>query len=85
MTCPFSKFKDLFGAPNTGLHAYRVNTPLGSIAYLDVLSSLIISYGVSEFLEIDYPKAAAITFGSGIIAHRLFCVDTTIDKLLFKT
>lgn len=81
--CPFGKFKNLLGAPGTGIHSYRINTPIGSIAYLDVAGSVALAYGISEYMDIDLNKALVLTFGTGIIAHRLCCVPTPINQFLF--
>lgn len=73
------KYKNMFGEPNTGLHSYRIF----NIAIVDVLLTLILAYIISYFLQIPFLFSALFMFLLGIVAHRLFCVRTTIDKLLF--
>ena len=77
--CPYSK---IFGEVGKGLHSYRIF----DIAYIDVILTMIGAYFVNKYF---YPskKYCSIlfwTFITGIVAHRLFCVRTTVDKLLFK-
>ena len=73
-----SKYKDIFGAPNTGLHKYR----LFNIAIIDVIMTIIAIIILSKFYNPVYLTIGL--FGLGIISHRLFGVRTTIDKLLFS-
>jgi hypothetical protein len=73
------KYKDIFDPPNTGVHSYR----LFNIAIVDVIATLVLSYFISILINTDYIHTTIILFILGIIIHRLFCVRTTIDKLLF--
>jgi hypothetical protein len=74
------KYKDIFGAPNTGAHRYRIF----NIAIVDVLVTLIGAYVISLYVSYTFTTVAIIVFIAGIIAHRLFCVRTTVDKFLFS-
>lgn len=73
------KYKDMFGKPNEGAHSYRIF----NIAIVDVLATIIVAYIISDMYNYNFYKTLGILFIIGIIAHRLFCVRTTIDKLLF--
>ena len=73
------KYKDIFGEPNTGLHKYRIK----DIAIVDILALLISSYIISYKYNICIIKTIIILFLLGIILHRIFCVRTTIDKIIF--
>jgi hypothetical protein len=77
MLCPY---KDIFGKVGEGAHSYRV----ANIAIVDVIMTIVAAF-ILHFL---YPKysvlsIAIVLFLLGIILHRLFCVRTTIDRLLF--
>lgn len=77
MLCPY---KDLLGKVGEGVHSYRV----ANIAIVDVIMTIVAAF-ILHFL---YPKysvlsIAIVLFLLGIILHRLFCVRTTIDRLLF--
>lgn len=73
-------YKDILGEVNKGVHSYR----LYDIAIIDVIMTLIFSYIINIITTINLYKIIIILFILGIIMHRLFCVRTTIDKLLFQ-
>ena len=73
------QYKDIFGKPNTGVHQYRIL----NIAIVDVVCVLIGGYFISKYFKTDIYYTLAFIFIAGIIAHRMFCVRTTVDKLLF--
>ena len=73
------KYKDIFGKPNTGVHKYR----LFGLAIVDVILTIIGGYLIAIIFKKSFLYTTIILFVIGIIAHRLFCVRTTIDKLLF--
>ena len=80
------KYKNILGKPNEGIHSVRIF----NIAIMDVLSTIIVGIIIQLFLMrvchiyIDLFIILFILFSLGILLHRLFCVRTTIDKLLFK-
>lgn len=80
MTNPFCKYKDLFGKPNEGLRKYRIF----DIAILDTSVVIIIGILFSWVTKINIWLTLAVLFISGILAHRLFCVRTGIDRFLFE-
>ena len=77
----FCKYKDSLGKPKTGLHSYRVF----NIAIIDVILTILfvkfIQYYIFE--DTNFWVVLLATFILGIIMHRIFCVKTTIDKLIF--
>ena len=75
----FCKYKNILGEPNKGVHSYKIL----NIAVVDVILTLIISKIISYYNEIEFWKTTTGLFLLGILLHRLFCVRTTIDKLLF--
>jgi hypothetical protein len=77
----FCRYKNLLGKVNTGLHSYR----LFNIAILDVILTFLgalIIYKIKP--NYKFINILTILFLLGIVLHRLFCVETTIDRLLFK-
>ena len=83
------KYKNIFGETNTGIHSIRVF----DIAIFDVLSTIIGGIVIHQIIIISILDMGNIIklwmvvvslFILGIILHRLFCVRTTVDKLLFK-
>jgi hypothetical protein len=73
------KYKNILGVPGKGVHSYRIF----NIAIVDVLLTLILAYIISYIFKKSFFWVSVILFILGIILHRLFCVRTTIDKLLF--
>ena len=73
------KYKDILGNPNQGVHSYRIF----NIAIVDVLLTIIVSYILSIVTKYKFIYTLLFMFILGIISHRIFCVRTTIDKLLF--
>ena len=75
------KYRDALGVPGKGVHSLRV----GGIARADVVMTLIGAYIIAYYARASFAWTAAGLFLLGIILHRMFCVRTTIDKLLFPT
>lgn len=73
------KYKNAFGEPNTGLRKYRIF----DIAILDTAVVIVIGYLISWFLKWNLWITLGSLFLLGIFAHRIFCVRTGVDKLLF--
>ena len=74
------KYKDILGKPKEGLHKYR----LFGVAIVDVLLTIIVALLISYFFKLSFWITLVILFLLGIILHRIICVRTTIDKVLFK-
>jgi len=73
------KYKDILGKPGQGIHSFRIF----NIAIADVLLTILAAYILSIFTKINLVYTLIFMFILGIISHRIFCVRTTIDKLLF--
>ena len=70
---------NIFGAPRTAVHSYRVF----DVAVVDVVGTLGIALLVSYFMGISFLKACVLSFGAGIVLHRLAGVRTKVDTVLF--
>jgi hypothetical protein len=73
------KYKDIIGKPNTGIHKYRIF----DIAVVDVAVTILAGFLLSWFFEWNIWYTLGGIFLLGIISHRIFCVRSTVDKLLF--
>ena len=73
------KYKNLFGVPKKGIHSYR----LFGIAIVDVIETILGALLFSYIFNYSFLYTTIVFFIIGIILHRLFCVRTTVDKLLF--
>ncbi len=79
------KYKDILGKPGTGAHSYRVF----NVAIVDVILTIILGFVLHRIIVIKYNWVSIWwvmigVFLFGIVSHRLFCVRTTVDKLLFS-
>lgn len=79
MSCPFKDYSDIFGKPNEGAHSYRFL----NLAIIDVILTIIGSFIIAKLFNLNFLLVLLIIFILGIILHRLFCVNTTINKLIF--
>jgi len=82
------KYKNVFGEPNTGIHSIRIF----NIAIFDVLSTILVGVLFHQFIIVQWLQMSSsiklwmvlvFLFALGIFLHRLFCVRTTVDKILF--
>ena len=77
----FCKYKNIFGKVGEGIHSFR----LFNISIVDVLIVIFLAYFIHLFIpSYNFIYILILLFVIGIIIHRLFCVQTTIDKLLFE-
>ena len=73
----FCQYKDLLGIPSKGIHFH-----IFGIAIMDVIMTIIGGILLAYIFKWNYFWTILILFVLGIILHRLFCVRTTIDKLI---
>jgi len=75
------KYKDIFGKVGEGVHSYRIF----NIAIVDVLLTVLAAFIIYLLIpKYNFFYILIVLFIIGIILHRIFCVRTTVDKLLFK-
>lgn len=79
MSCPFKNYSEIFGKPNEGVHSYRFL----NLAIVDVIMTIIGSFIIAKLFNLNFLLVLSFIFILGIILHRLFCVNTTINKLIF--
>jgi hypothetical protein len=75
------KYKDIFGEVNKGVHSYRIFNIAIVDVVLTILGAVLIKFFMPNY-NINY--ILICLFILGIIAHRIFCVRTTVDKFLFS-
>jgi hypothetical protein len=76
----FCSYKDIFGKVNEGVHSYRVF----DIAIVDFGLTILAGFIISRVFNYNIIVVLVLLFLLGIIMHRLFCVRTKVDQLLFK-
>ena len=75
------QYKNIFGKVGEGLHSYRIF----NIAIVDVILTILSAFIIYLFIpKYNFFIILLFLFILGIVLHRIFCVRTTIDKLLFE-
>ena len=76
------KYRDVFGKVGEGAHSYRIF----NIAIVDLGLTLAVGLLIGYFYKFNIWQTiilCLILLLIGILFHRLFCVNTTINKLIF--
>ena len=82
------KYKNVFGEPNTGIHSVRVF----NFAIFDILATILVGVLLHQYIIVEWLEMSSsiklwmvlvVLFALGILLHRLYCVRTTVDKILF--
>lgn len=75
------KYKNALGeaGSTSGLRKYR----FFGIAILDVTVVLICSYLIARLFRLPLILTTIVVFLLGILVHRIFCVKTAVDVMLF--
>lgn len=73
------KYKNALGIPRQGIHSIRVF----DVAIIDVISTIIGAYILARIFRWSFWKTLLGLFLLGVLLHRLFCVKTTVDRLIF--
>jgi hypothetical protein len=73
------KYRNIFGEPSKGVHSFK----LFGIAIIDLALTLLAAYFLSKHFKWNIYLTILGLFLIAIIMHRIFCVNTTINKLIF--
>ena len=73
------KYKNALGIPGKGVHSFR----FFNIAIADVVMTIIAAFIIALLTKQKFYITLIVLFLLGIFLHRIFCVRTTLDKLLF--
>ncbi len=74
----FCEYKDIFGKPNEGFHKDRIF----GLAAWDLLGTIIIIIIAVNYYNSCLP--VIIIPLATILIHKLFCVDTALNKMIFE-
>jgi hypothetical protein len=74
------QYKNLLGTPREGVHHYRI----GGFALVDILLTFLIAFVISFIIKKSFWIVLLAVLFLGILLHRLFCVRTRLDKILFE-
>lgn len=75
----FSEYKDIFGAPGTGVHSHRT---LG-MATVDLFATVGAAGLVSWYFDYSFLYVLIVLLVIGIIVHYLFGVNTALNVAIF--
>ena len=73
------KYQNIFGAPNTGIHSIRIF----NIAVVDLLLTIFLAKLISNITKSVFIFIFIMLIIISIFIHKLFCVKTTLTKLVF--
>ena len=75
------KYKNIFGEEKKGPHRYR----FFGIAIVDLAFTVLGAWLISKYYYKNkyFLKVFIVLIVIGIIVHRIFCVNTTINRLIF--
>jgi len=62
-----------------GVHSWR----LFDIALFDAIPTIIAAYLIAVYFEKPFWKVMLVVFLIGVLAHRMFDVRTTVDRIVF--
>lgn len=74
------KYRNALGEPGKGAHSIR----LFNIAVVDLILTILVAAILHWVFKIPFIISVVLMLLFGIIMHRLFCVRTTFDKILFR-
>jgi len=74
------QFKDALGKPGEGIRKYRIF----DISVVDFVLAIVLGLLFAKIFKIKKINGVLISFLLGIISHKIFCVDTTINKVINK-
>jgi hypothetical protein len=76
---PLCKYRHILGKEKEGFHKTRF---LG-LALFDTLATIAGAWLISQTFKLNFLVTLVGLFVLGIILHRMFCVNTTINKMIF--
>lgn len=72
------QYKDSLGVPGKGAHTHFMG-----VAWRDTVATIIGGFIIALVFKFNVLYTIISLFIIGILAHRMFCVRTTVDKILF--
>ena len=72
------QYKDLLGVPGKGAHTHFMG-----LAWRDIVATIVGGLILALVFKFNVLYTIIALFITGILFHRLFCVRTTVDKILF--
>ena len=76
----FCKYRHIFGIENEGVHKYR----LLNIAVVDTVLTMLLAFAIAIYFKTSFLLVFFILLVIATLLHRLFCVESTITKIVFS-
>jgi len=77
MLCEYNK---IFGEPRKGVHKYR----LFDFAIIDIIFTVLFAYFINKYMNINnFTLVFIILIIFAIIFHKIFCVRTKLNQIIF--
>ena len=73
------RYRHIFGKEGQDFHQQRFM----GVALYDTLGTIVGAWLISIMFKIDFLTTLIAAFIIAIIMHRIFCVNTTINQLIF--
>lgn len=73
------KYRNIFGQAREGVHSYRYM----DVAIIDVVLTIVCAVCVSRYYGYCLWKTIFVFFILGTLMHRLFCVNTKVNTMIF--
>lgn len=73
------KYRHILGVEGEGVHSIRIL----NIAVFDLLATLLVGVLIAHYFKFNLYLTWAVLILIGILVHRLFCVNSTINKSIF--
>ena len=74
------EYRDVLGVPGQGAHAYRFM----GVAVVDLALTIVAAILITRVAGWSFVYVLVGLLVLGVALHRLFCVRTTVDRLLFR-
>lgn len=81
MTSSLCSYRHIFGKEREGVHSIR----LFDIAVIDLLLTIAGAWLIARAFKWNFWLVLVVVLLVGIVMHRLFCVNTTINTKIFGT
>jgi hypothetical protein len=75
----FCTYKHIFGEPNKGVHSTRIF----GLAAVDVGMTIAAAVAIKTMTKTSFIVAFVALMVLAILCHRLFCVDTVLNRAIF--
>ena len=79
MSSGMCQYKDVFGKPGEGPHSLR----FAGVAVVDLGLTVAAAWAIARVWNLSIWKVLACLLVLGVVMHRMFCVNTTVNKALF--